>query len=61
MKIDEFRQKIESHLDKIEDLILSMPQKGDVCQDCQKMCLQETFQAFWYTLNGTKQKDLEES
>ena len=59
MKIDKFRQRIETHLSKIEDLILSIPQKGDICQDCQRMCLHEALNTFWYTLNGTKQEDLE--
>lgn len=43
-----------------EEVIDQLPQKGDKCSDCQRMCLQQAINEFSYVVNGIEESDLEE-
>ena len=59
MKIEKFKEKAENLLGKLEDLICTMPQKGNKSTDCQRVYLQQKINEVYHAVNGTEQKDLE--
>ena len=60
MKAKEFKLQIRGHLSHVEDLINSMPYKGDTSEDSQKVLLMTALNQLAYTVNGIEQSDLME-
>lgn len=58
MDIESFRNQMEELLEQVEDLIHTMPQKGNTSSECQRLCLQQCLNRLWCALNGTTQEDL---
>ena len=58
--IKKFKEKAEKLLDKFENLIKTMPQKGNTSSTCQKTLLQLHINEVHSALNGMVQVDLEE-
>ena len=58
MTLKEFKAEAEHHIDKLEDLIHRLPQKGNTSSECQRMTLQQALNEFYYAVNGTEAKDL---
>lgn len=59
MKIQSFKERVLHHLEKIQDLINKMPQKGNTSSECQRVNLQILLNDFEAGVNGTEQKDLD--
>lgn len=60
MIAENFKTRIEALISQIEDIIEEMPQKGDKCEDCQKIYLTQTLNEFSYTVNGVEESDFQE-
>lgn len=55
----EFKSHVEWHLLKIENIINLLPDKGDKCENSQKICLHNALGEFMKNVNGLEQSDLE--
>ena len=60
MNTPEFKEELKNQISCLEDLIHSMPYKGDSEEESQKVCLQNRLNDFYYTVNGIEDSDLEE-
>ena len=58
MDIKEFKSKAEDLLGQLENLVQTMPQKGNKSTDCQRVYLQQQINEVYYAINGTEQSDL---
>ena len=58
MKITTFKTRAENILDKLDDLIEKMPQKGNTSSECQKLYIKEAISRVFRCINGTLQEDL---
>jgi hypothetical protein len=56
--IDTFKAKAEELLSQLEELIETMPQKGDTSEQCQKVHLLNKLSSLESAFNGTEQEDL---
>jgi hypothetical protein len=57
MKAIDFKERVEPLISEIEDVILSMPDKGDSERESQKICLINSLNNFYYTVNGVEDSD----
>jgi len=60
-KIDRFKQKAENILSKLENLVGTMPEKGNTSTDCQRTYLQQQINEVYYAINGVVERDLIET
>lgn len=58
MDLQDFKEQLEFHISEIEDLIHSLPDKGNSEEESQKVCLQNRLNDLYYTVNGVEQSDL---
>lgn len=58
MEITDFKQIAEKILGDLEELVSTMPQKGDRASDCQKLTIQQAINELYACINGTEQADL---
>lgn len=59
IELDELRTRLEDKAEEIREIIESyMPSKGDVEEDCQRLCLIHRLNALEYTINGIEEDDL---
>jgi len=58
MELTEFTEKTESIINRFQQLIDELPQKGDTSEDSQKVCLQQRLNELQYAVNGTRESDL---
>jgi len=56
--IDEFKKQAENLIDKFQELIELLPQKGDTTETCQRLTLQQALNELSYAVNGTTQNDM---
>ena len=56
----DFIEKIDPLLSQVEDIIQSLPQKGDKAGDCQRINLQQHLNELQADVHVTTQHDLEE-
>lgn len=61
ISITKFKKRAETLLYKLEDLIKTMPDKGDVSNISQKVLLQQAINKVHYAVNGTCEEDLTEN
>lgn len=57
MNIKAFKEQANIHLERLEILINSMPNKGLKCEDSQKICLLDKLNRLDYTFNGIEEED----
>ena len=55
-----FKDQADSIIDKFQDHINLMPDKGDTTETSQKIVLQQSLNELSYAVNGTEANDLEE-
>jgi len=60
-KLEKFKKKAESILEKLEIHIQKMPQKGDKSTDCQRIYLQQQINEVYYAINGVVEEDLNQN
>ena len=58
--LTDFIDAIDPLLSQVEDIIHSLPQKGDKAGDCQRINLQQHLNELQAAVNGVLQKDLED-
>lgn len=59
-KLEKFKKKAESILEKLENHIQKMPQKGNKSTDCQRTYLQQQINEVYYAINGIEEEDLKQ-
>jgi len=52
-----FKSKAEKLLSKMEDLIETMPEKGETSSECQKIALRQACSKLYYAVNGVEASD----
>jgi len=60
-KLEKFKKKAESILEKLENHIQKMPQKGNKSTDCQRTYLQQQINEVYYAINGIEEEDLKQN
>jgi len=60
-RLEKFKKKAESILEKLENHIQKMPQKGNKSTDCQRTYLQQQINEVYYAINGIKEEDLNQN
>jgi len=58
--VRKFKERLESLVSEIENVIDEMPFKGNSCQESQKICLIQALNKFSFAINGIEKDDLEE-
>lgn len=57
MNLPEFVFKAEALIDQFQELINTMPYKGDTCSESQTVCFQNALDVLSCIVNGTTEKD----
>ena len=57
MKKEPLEKVFDVYYDKINDLIDTLPDKGDKCSDSQKLCLVQALHELDYVVNGLQEED----
>lgn len=58
MGVDCFKSNAQTAIEDLRDLILTMPDKGDVAEDSQKVFLLQKLASLEFAFNGVEQEDL---
>jgi hypothetical protein len=60
MESENFKEELRSKLEEIDDLVKTMPYKGDSSNESQKVCLMIAINTLDATISGIEDSDLEE-
>ncbi|MDB4590943.1 DUF4116 domain-containing protein [Flavobacteriaceae bacterium] len=52
------QNQLQTHINDINQIINTLPDKGDTCEESQKICLLNTLQQFEHNVNGIEKEDL---
>ena len=58
MELQEFKTQTEVLIDKFQDLINELPQKGNKSTECQRVCLQQHLNELESAVTGTEVSDM---
>lgn len=54
---DDWKERAKELLNDFDEHLQSMPDKGDVCEDSQKVCVRIALNELYATVNGVEDED----
>ena len=61
MELKDFKEKAKLLIDEFQELIETMPQKGNTTNECQRLTMQQRLNELEHAVSGTQAEDLMEN